>query len=158
MGRFETVFSPEAEEELVKYAKKMDFLFNGLTRTAFMQTAGEFARKKEKPRVFSGTIGGKGWFKNFKLRHPSLTFGSPEPTSLARVKGCNREAVNRFYSLSGEVVEKYYITPDMIFNMDETGVRTSSTKPPEVLSTYGKKQVEIVASDENGVLTTIICC
>lgn len=117
----------------------MDSLFYGLTRTEFLQITGEYARKKGKAGVFSGYIAGKGLFKNFKLRHPNVTLRSAEPTSVARVKGFNRDAVNRFYSLLEEVVEKYAIGPDMIFNMDETGLRTTSTKPPQVLSTYGKK-------------------
>lgn len=158
LGRFVSVFTPEEEEELLTYVKKMDSLFYGLTRTEFLQVAGEFANKKGKSGFFSGNIAGKGWFKNFKLRHPTLALRSPESTSIARVKGFNREAVTRFYSLLEEVIEKYNITPDMIFNMDETGVRTSSTKPPKVLSTYGKKQVGIVSSNEKGVLTTVICC
>ncbi|XP_046968875.1 MFS-type transporter clz9-like [Vanessa cardui] len=158
LGRFESVFTPEEEKELLLYVQKMDSLFYGLTRTEFLQIVGEFARKKGKARVFSGNIAGKGWFKNFKLRHPTLTLRSPEPTSIARVKGFNREAVNRFYLLLEEVVVKHNIEPDMIFNMDETGVRTSSTKPPKVLSTYGKKQVGIISSNEKGVLTTVVCC
>lgn len=158
LGRFQTVFSTEEENELVYYVQKMDSLFYGLTRTEFLRLAGEFARKKGKSGVFSGNIAGKGWFKNFKLRHPNMTLRSPEPTSVARVKGFNREAVNRFYSLLEEVVEKHNIGPDMIFNMDETGLHTTSTKPPKVLSTYGKKQVGVVSSNERGVLTTVICC
>jgi hypothetical protein len=43
-------------------------------------------------------------------------------------------------------------------NMDETGVRTSSTKPPKVLSVYGKKQVGFVSTLEKGTLKTVICC
>jgi len=157
LGRFESVFTSEEEEVLLRYVKKMDSLFYGLTRAEFLQIAGEFAKNKGKTGVFTGNIAGKGWFKNFRLRHPSLSLRSPEPTSVARVKGFSREAVNRFYSLLEEVIEKHNIAPDMIFNMDETGVRTSSIKPPKVLSTYGKKQVGIVSSNEKGVLTTVIC-
>lgn len=74
------------------------------------------------------------------------------------MKGFNKEAVNRFYSLLEETIEQNNIVPDMIFNMDETGIRTSSTKPPKVLSVYGKKQVGLVSSTEKGILTTVVCC
>nr|CAI5827886.1 unnamed protein product [Callosobruchus analis] len=74
------------------------------------------------------------------LRNPTVTLRTPEPTSVARVKGFNRLAVGRFYDLL------------------VTGVYTSSNGPPKVLSTYGKRQVGIISSNEKGVTTTIICC
>ncbi|GBP80083.1 hypothetical protein EVAR_22006_1 [Eumeta japonica] len=83
LGRFVPVFNPEEEEELLNYVQRMDSLFYSLKRIEFMQIAGEFARQKWKARVFSGNIAGKGWFKNFKICHPTLR--SPEPTSIARV-------------------------------------------------------------------------
>ncbi|KAH9636409.1 hypothetical protein HF086_006169, partial [Spodoptera exigua] len=42
--------------------------------------------------------------------------------------------------------------------MDETGISTTTNKPPKVLSTKGKKQVGIIASAERGQLTTVIGC
>ncbi|CAH1991599.1 unnamed protein product [Acanthoscelides obtectus] len=49
--------------------------------------------------------------------------------------------------------------PDDIYeyNMDETGVKTSDSKPPRVISVKGKKQVGVVATAEKGQLTTVIC-
>ncbi|KAJ2953466.1 hypothetical protein O0L34_g1061 [Tuta absoluta] len=158
LGRFETVFTPAEEADLVAYVKKMDSIFYGLTRSEFLQVVGEFAKKIDKEGVFSGNIAGKGWFKKFRSRHPELVLRTPEPTSIARVKGFNRVAVDRFYTLLEEVIEKYNIVPEMIFNVDETGVTTTSNRPPKVLSTYGKKQVGVVSSNERGVLTTVVCC
>lgn len=40
----------------------------------------------------------------------------------------------------------------------KTGIKTSTTKPPKILTTQGKRQVGIVSSVERGVLTTVICC
>ncbi|KAG6460177.1 uncharacterized protein LOC119190436 [Manduca sexta] len=42
--------------------------------------------------------------------------------------------------------------------MDETGISTTTNKPPKVLLTKGKKQVGIIASAEHGQLTTVIGC
>ncbi|CAG4950464.1 unnamed protein product [Parnassius apollo] len=42
--------------------------------------------------------------------------------------------------------------------MDETGISTTSNKPPRALSIKGKKQVGIIASAERGQLTTVIGC
>ncbi|CAH2088349.1 unnamed protein product [Euphydryas editha] len=43
---------------------------------------------------------------------------------------------------------------DTLYNMDETGVQTSSNKPTRVLTRLGKKQVGFIASTERGRTTT----
>lgn len=158
LGRFSTVFTPEEETELLNYVHKMDSIFYGFTRVEFLKLAGEFARLKGKGGCFKENVAGKGWFKNFKLRHEKLSLRVPEPTSVARAKGFNREAVTRFYDLLEIILEKNNIVPEMIFSMNETGVRTTSTKPPKILCKSGKKQVGIISSNERGVLTTVVCC
>lgn len=45
-----------------------------------------------------------------------------------------------------------------LYNMNETGIQTSSNKPPRVLTKLGKKQVGFIASTERGRTTTVICC
>ncbi|KAF2889402.1 hypothetical protein ILUMI_16771 [Ignelater luminosus] len=42
--------------------------------------------------------------------------------------------------------------------MDETGISTTSNKPPKVLSVKGKRQVGMIASAERGQFTTVIGC
>nr|CAH7744558.1 unnamed protein product [Callosobruchus chinensis] len=103
LGRFKKVFSDEEKAELLKFLQKLDDVFYGMTRLEFLQLAGEFAKCKGKTGRF--TEGGKGWYKNFMLRYPTVTLRTPEPTSLARVKGLNRVAVGRFYDL---LEEKYF--------------------------------------------------
>ena len=103
LGRFETLFTPEEEADLVNYFQKMDSIFYGLTRVQFLQVVGEFAKKIGKEGVFTDNVAGKGWYNKFKTRHPELTLRKPEPTSIARVRGFNHVAVDRFYSLLEDV-------------------------------------------------------
>ncbi|CAH1962443.1 unnamed protein product [Acanthoscelides obtectus] len=42
--------------------------------------------------------------------------------------------------------------------MDETGMKSSTTKLPKVLSIKDKRQVGLICSAEKGQLTTVICC
>lgn len=83
---------------------------------------------------------------------------SPEPTSIAKARDFNRPQVELFYSLLWEQIEKFNFDATTIFNMDKTGVRTSTSKPPKILSTKGKKQIGVISSAEKGQLTTVICC
>lgn len=158
LGRFRPVFTKDEEDTLFKYLTKMDDLFYGLTPSDFKKTAGEFAQKLGKGDRFPMGPAGKDWLSGFRKRHPSIALRAPEPTSLARARGFNRPQVDRFYDLLEEVIDKYSLDPTQIYNMDETGIRTSTTKPPKILSTYGKRQVGLISSAERGVLTTVICC
>ena len=91
----------------------------------------------------------------FLSRHKELTLRTPEPTSIARAKGFNKVEVNKFYNL---LMESFPAGASHIWNMDETGIRTSSTKPPKIISQLGKKQVGSISNSERGQLITAICC
>lgn len=72
-------------------------------------------------------------------RNPQITLRIPEATTIGRVKGFNRPQVERFYKPLSEQITK-------IYNIDESGTRTSTNKPPVVLSVKGKKQVVVISS------------
>nr|CAH7722954.1 unnamed protein product [Callosobruchus chinensis] len=118
LGRFKKVFSDEEEAELLKFLQKLDDVFYGMTRLEFLQLAGEFAKRKGKTGRFTEGVAGKGWYKNFMLKNPTVTLRTPEPTSLARVKGFNRVAVGRFYDL---LEEKYFEIEVNVFQKAHPG-------------------------------------
>lgn len=157
LGRYRPVFTEEEENTLKRYLMKMDDLFYGLTPGDFRKTVGDFAKKLGKGDRFPKGCAGKDWLAGFRKRHSSIVLRSPEPTSLARARGFNRPQVERFYNLLEELMGKYSLDPTQIYNMDETGIRTSTTKPPKILSSYGKRQVGLISSTERGTLTTVVC-
>ncbi|XP_018377993.1 PREDICTED: uncharacterized protein LOC108770778 [Trachymyrmex cornetzi] len=140
------------------YLKEMDTLFFGLTRIDFLELVYNFAKANNIQNPFKNGKAGDDSFARFKLRHPDIVLRSSEPTSIARATGFNRLQVELFYSLLWEQIEKFNFDASTIFNMDETGVRTSTSKPSKVLSTKGKKQVGVISSAEKGQLTIVICC
>ena len=73
-------------------------------------------------------------------RHPELSLRSPEPTSLGRFRGFNRKDVDDFFDKLIELVDEHGLTPDRIYNVDETGHSTVH-KPSKVVSVKGKRQV-----------------
>lgn len=91
---------------------------------------------------------GDDWLAGFMRRNPQITLTVPEATSIGRIKGFNRPQVERFYKLLIEQTEKYKIDGSRIYNVDETGIQTSTSKPPKVLSVRGKKQVGVISSTE----------
>lgn len=158
LGRYQRVFNDVQENELLEYVFQVDDLFYGLTKTEFLKLAYQYAEKNNIVHPFKDGIAGNDWYLGFKKRHPNLTVRQPEPTSIARARGFNRPQVYRFYDLLETEIDKHGVDATRIYNMDETGIQTTSNKPPKILSRTGKKQVGVIASAERGKLTTVICC
>ena len=100
---------------------------------------------------------GKKWYYNCMCRHPDLSLRSPEPASLARAAGFNREAVYNFFDLLDKLIDEHNFTPAKIYNVDETWHSTVETTS-KVLSTKGKHQVGVTTSAECGSTTTGVYC
>ena len=62
-------------------------------------------------------------WKGFKDRH-ELSIRTLEATSIGRASAFNHHNVIEYFDNLGIVLDKYQLTPDRIFNLDETGVTT----------------------------------
>jgi hypothetical protein len=100
---------------------------------------------------------GWSWLYGFRERFPILSLRSPEPTSLSRATGFNKEKVSQFYKLLKSVYDEYHFTPERIFNMDETGVSNVQGKTSKVFSLKSKRQVGCIKSAERDSNVTIVC-
>ncbi|CAK1554377.1 unnamed protein product [Leptosia nina] len=138
----------------------MDSLFYGLTRQEFCSLVYQYAEANKIPHPFKNNIAGDDWYKSFRKRHPDLCLRQPEPTSVARARGFNRPQVERFFDLLEDQIDKNQVDVTRIYNVDETGIQTTSNKPPKVLTKTGqkKRQVGVISSVERGKLTTVVCC
>ncbi|XP_026488620.2 uncharacterized protein LOC113395268 [Vanessa tameamea] len=160
LGRFRPVFTEDQEIELVTYLKDMDSVFFGLTRDEFKHLAFIYAKKNlNYPKNWDKYEKAEDdWLSSFLSRHDQISLRTPEATSVARAKGFNRREIGRFYENLEALTVKHDIDASRLYNMDETGISTTTNKPPKVLSTKGKKQVGIIASAGRGQLTTVIGC
>lgn len=155
-----TDFSQEIENLLVKHIVKFEERMFGLTITDIRRLAYDLAEDNHISHRFNTEkrMAGKKWFYGFMRRHPQLSVRQPESTSIARAKGFNRERVQHFFDIFEQLVDKYKITANTIFNVDESGISTVQKRMPKVVSLKGKRQVGGITSGERGVNTTAVCC
>lgn len=153
-----TDMSPDTEEILVQHLMNLESCFFGLTTTEFRRLAFELAEKMQLPHRFNKEkkIAGKKWYYRFMKEHPTLSLRVPEPTSMARSKGFNKERVNDFFNKYEEILDTYKFAAHQIYNIDETALSTVH-KPSKVISQKGKHQVGAITSGERGLTTTGIC-
>lgn len=159
LGRFMTTFTPEFEEQLTKYAKEMESRFFGITMMDLQRLAFQLAERNELNHQFNKNkrMAGKKWVKNFLRRQSSLSLRRPEPTSYARAVGFNKPAVQKFFSLLNEIIEKYGLDGSRIYNCDESGMKTVQQQHSKVFASKGKKQVGAMTSAERGRNVTVVC-
>lgn len=70
--------------------------------------------------------------------------------------GFNKVAVGKFYQLLGEIYDKYKLTPDKIYNCDETGISVVSKTKSKILALKG--HVGSLSSTERGQTITVEIC
>ncbi|KAJ3661740.1 hypothetical protein Zmor_006127 [Zophobas morio] len=147
--------SPEMEEVLAQHLMNLESCFFGLTTTEFRKLAFELAEKAQLAHRFNKEkkIAGKKWYYRFMKEHPTLSLRAPEPTSMARSKGFNKERVNEFFDKYEEILDKYKFVAHQIYKKDETALSTVH-KPSKVIAQKGKHQVGAITSGERGLTTT----
>lgn len=150
------IFSKEQEEMLVKYILRCSQINYGMTLVQIRKLAYDYAVKVELKIPDSWKLNltaGNDWLYCFMKRHPSLSIRKPEKTSLSRATSFNKTNVMFFFDLYEKALKKYPVTPDRIYNIDETGVSTV-VDPPNVVAQKGVRQVGQNVSAERGQMIT----
>jgi hypothetical protein len=158
LGRFRSVLSRPQEEELAAYILLMDQTFYGLTIKDICQIVYQFADRNRIPNTFNKELGlaGRDFVMGFLKRNPRLALRKPEPISINRIVGINRDDVNSYFTHLVEIVETNDFQGYQIYNCDESGL-TNVHKPLKVITAKGKRTVASATSGERGTTTTIIC-
>ena len=156
-----TILPRELENELVQYLLQMENSFFGFTRSDVQRMAFQLAEKNGIKHNFNqfAEKAGKDWLNCFMSRHSDkISFRKPTGTSFARSLGFNRKNVDEFFDILENVITKYNIQANNIWNVDETGLTVVQSKIPHVIGRKGKKQIGCLTSAERGSLITIVIC
>lgn len=158
LGR-KPVLPDHIEKELVEYLLTMESMFYGLTRQDVRRLGFQLAQRNGIKHPFATELAGRSWLDHFLRRHKKkLSIRKPTGTSYARAEGFSREQVMAFFDLLETTYTKHKFSPDMIWNVDETGISVVQSKVPQVIGLKGKRQVGALTAAERGSLVTVICC
>ena len=98
------------------------------------------------------------WWKSFLSRHPEISLRVSESVSKARALGMNRLAIEKYFNLLSEVLDKGEVMnrPCQIFNLDETGMPLDPP-PPKIVAKKGQKHPTSIGSGKKGQVTILAC-
>ena len=105
----------------------------------------------------SGKPVGESWPKRFQKHHPDLKMKKTIGLEKAHVKALNQFAVDGFFDMLTNIIEKYKITPGNIYNMDEKGIQLGIGTRITVMIDQDQKAVYSI-KDGNRELVTVIEC
>lgn len=94
-------------------------------------------------------------FAGFLKRHANLALRTPEQTSMNRMKGFNKAAVEELFNNYIENLRNETFEEDSIYNMDETGFTNVPSHKGKVLAEKGSRRVVIASAQERGTLITL---
>ena len=152
------ILTSDMDKALAEYVLELANKFYGLSTTKVRQIAYEFAirNKITMPNSWSTSKqAGKKWAMLFMERN-KFSLKTPEATSLSRTMAFNPVTTKRVFELLRSLLAEYNFFPNEIYNVNETGVRTTH-KTAKIIDLKGKKQVNGITSAERGELVTIVC-
>ena len=153
-------FTKELEAELVQHCLQLESMYFGLRVDDLRRLAFDLAEANSLHHSFNqkNRMAGKKWYYSFMKRHPELSLREPESTSMARAQGFNKERVHAFFQLLAKVYDEEKLTPDRLFNMDETSLSTVQDGQSKIIAQRGKRRVGAMTSNERGESVTCVVC
>ena len=103
----------------------------------------------------SGQDVGATWPKHFMMRHPGLKIKYTTGLEQSCARSLNPNAVRNYFDLLMEIMAKYNITPENIYNMDEKGIQLGIGKRVAALVDRGQKTAYQVEAGSRELVTII---
>ncbi|XP_045110895.1 uncharacterized protein LOC123504448 [Portunus trituberculatus] len=151
------VFTKEQETQLcdyaIKIAKKTQLPAKKLRKLAY-----QYALACKSPCIPSAwereQCATRDWYYAFMTRHPQLTLKALEGMPIARAVSFNKHSVGMFFDAYIEAMEKYRISPDRIFNLDESSLSTVM-EPLKVACEKGKPVASQISHERGKSMTFV---
>jgi len=100
---------------------------------------------------------GETWPRRFRERHPNIKIRWTAQLERCRAIALNETVVTHHFNLLEEVVNKYEIKPQNMYNMDEKGVQLGVARREAVLVDRDQKDVYAIQNGNRELITIIEC-
>ena len=150
------LLSKDEETVLVEHVEVMAQMGYGYTHIQLQHLAGELAYSLER-RPTSKPLS-NNWLYGFLRRwNDRLSSLNPRSLETTRAKGSTPEAISNYYSELESVLLKYGLNdkPQLIYNLDETGLQPEH-RPPNVIAPPESKP-QAITSPRSTTVTLIGC-
>ena len=99
-----------------------------------------------------------GWWESFCRRHPGLSLRRGESLAYRRAVSTTREAMDRYFDLLEETLEKNDLTnrPSRIYNCNESGM-PMDFRPGRRIAKRGQKHVYVYGTGNKAQVTILAC-
>lgn len=99
-----------------------------------------------------------GWWQKFCFRNPQISLRTTSALSYARAKGQNTEALSSYFDILEDTFNEHKLhdKPNLVFNMDETGLPLSPV-PIKGVCKKGTKTPDSITSGDKSQITVIGC-
>ena len=105
--------------------------------------------------ILAGEQIGPSWHGRFMERHPDLKTRWTWGLEKCRATNLNRPTVNNFYDIYDDLITKYNIPQENIYNMDEKGVQLGVGKRVAAIVDRDQKAVYSVEDGDRELVTII---
>lgn len=139
-----TILTEHEETQLSGYCINMQKLGFGLTKSGVNHCVMEILHMNKRSHPFGENGPGRDWWSRFMRDHADLSFRVPQELSEARAQRANATIVANHFDKLRKVIEENSLTPERIWNMDETGF-VVIPKLEKVVARKGARQVHKVA-------------
>ena len=99
----------------------------------------------------------RGWIPGYLSRHPLLKREKSEIIDAIRREACTKQNLQPFYERFHSLVEKYGITNELIFNLDETSINFTQKYRGRVITTTTMSP-PITAQPDRSTSSTLVLC
>lgn len=98
------------------------------------------------------------WYYNFMKRWPELHVVKPSGLLELRAKAASPECISKYFKELKAIIDKHGLTdkPQLIFNVDENGINTCGSTPPNIVAAKGMA-AQVVTSERSQTITVFGC-
>ena len=148
--------SHQEEDEFSKFIEETAKTGYGRSRKQIKKIAEDVAHDKgllDKQKSVSD-----GWYHGFMKRQSHLSLRKGDPIASVRMECLEKETMTEYFQLLKTTLTENNLLnkPNLIYNVDETGMPLDH-KPPKVVAAKGQKKVRCRTSGNKSQVTVIAC-